>query len=169
GRQAHGEDRVGDARVALGDRGVADRERRRGVVGGDRAHALSQRDRRVGRVTKVDGELLGELVDRVADDRYGNRLRRGARREGQRAARLRVVARAQGRAVGGGEPPWGRQGGPAEQAHGEDRAGGPDVALGDLGRVDDQSRRRVVVEDGPRSARVGQGRVDRVAQDHQEG
>src|SRR5262249_30269736 len=98
--EAHREDRVARAGVALGHRDVIDGERGRRIVVGDRRDALAVADGGVDRVGEVEAEGLVVLVDRVAQDRHRDLLRGGARRERQRSGGGRVVLARDGRAVG---------------------------------------------------------------------
>src|SRR5262245_33885016 len=72
------------------------------LVVNDGAHGLTVGDGRVGRAAQIDEERLVRLAEAVAVDRHGDRPRRLAGGDGQRARGGLVVAAGRRRTVGGG-------------------------------------------------------------------
>ena len=91
---------VGYAGVAFAQADVVDRDRRRrAVVIDDGAVGEAVGDRRAARVPDGDDEHLVALADRVAEHGDGDRARRLAGTERQRAAGARVIRAGRGAAV----------------------------------------------------------------------
>src|SRR5262249_25104483 len=171
GRQGEVEHHGRAAGVALDHRRVADGDRRQGVVIGDRAGGLRAAEGGSGRVGQVQVERLVRLVGGVAVDQDGDRLRRDAGVEGQRAGgRLVVAAGGGGGPVGGGVVDRDRRGLGLVEADGEGERLGAALALGGQD-VGDGDRRGlgVVVVDVAQAEGVVDGGVGRVVQVDGEG
>ena len=125
------------------------RRRRRagGVVVQDRPHSHAVLDRRVGGAGELDEERLVGLHLGVAVHGDADVLRRLAGREGERAARCRVVGGRLGRPVGGVVVDRDRLLRRAGQGHRERRRRGARAPLGDAHVPDRQRGERVVVDD----------------------
>ena len=142
----HGVDRAG---IAFGHGDVVDRQRRRRVVVGDGAHALSVADHRVGHVGDVDEEGLVRLAERVAVHQHREGIRTVAGRDGLAGQAVGDVIHARaGGAVGGGDVEGDAAGAcRCAQAHSKGEVGGAGIAFVD-GDIVDGQRRQIVVEDG---------------------